>query len=382
VVPMHAPVAAAFDELMSVDRISRISDSLWDAAAGGDVLASRGWLAALEQAGIAGLQPHYLMRQSANGPCAAVCYEAPATAAGSDFNCYLLGRLYPLSRRIGLSFAPALVCAPYRGYSGHLLGPDPTAAIAMVEDLAAKRRLPVVLTRILDEDTELRDLLLARAYHRTVFGPVARLDVTWSSFEGYLATLRKSARGTVRDEMRRCREAGVAIAEIDDPSALAAELYALATAHNRRRNGTGLPFSEAFFPALKVALGQQAVFYGAFHGQDLLGFALFLRDDSTAHALYIGMRERKEHFAYFNLAYYRPIIDAIGGGLRQINFGTMLYELKARRGCRILPTSIYYRASSRARHLALTPYFRAHRAWIGRTKFARALALAKATRSR
>ena len=310
---MHAPqpalaAAAASDEPMSVDSISRIPGPLWDAAAGGDILASRGWLAALEQAGIAGLQPHYLLRQYANGPCAAVCYETPPTDTTTDFNRYLLGRLYPLSRRIGLSFAPALVCAPYRGYSGHLLGPDPAAALAMVEDLAVERRLPVVVTRVLDEDTDLRDLLLARGYHRTVFGPVARLDITWNSFEGYLATLRKSARGTVRDEMRRCREAGVVIAEIDDPSALAAELYALATAHNRRHNGTELPFSEAFLPALKAALGQRAVFYGAFHGQALLGFALFLRDDSTAHALYIGMRERKEHFAYFNFAYYRPIM--------------------------------------------------------------------------
>ena len=45
---MHASVAAAFDKPMNVDRISRISDTLWNAAAGNDVLVSRGWLAAVE----------------------------------------------------------------------------------------------------------------------------------------------------------------------------------------------------------------------------------------------------------------------------------------------------------------------------------------------
>jgi uncharacterized protein len=208
---------------------------------------------------------------------------------------------------------------------------------------------------------------------------VARLDVAWTSFDDYLASLRKNARSAARAEIRRCHDAGIVISEITDVAPLASRLHALTDSHGSRLNGTGVPFGPAFFPALKAALGPRAMFYGAYRLGELIGFVLMLRDGETGHLSHVGMSESKMSFAYFNLGYYQPIRDAISLGLKRLYFGIFLYDLKVRRGCKVLPASLYYRAASPARQLALAPLFRAHREWTSRVKLARVLALARST---
>ena len=106
-----------------------------------------------------------------------------------------------------------------------------------MEALADELRLPLHLPRVLDEDRPICTLLEQRGYHRTAHDPVARLDIAWDSFEGYLASLTRNARSAARGELRRNREAGVAIGEIDDLAACADRLHQLLDDHNRRLNG-------------------------------------------------------------------------------------------------------------------------------------------------
>jgi predicted N-acyltransferase len=350
--------------------IREIPAAEWDGLAATDALVGRGWLGALEESGIAGLRPHYILARAAAGLGAAACLETTASEDGLLSGRFLLGPLTPLGRMLGVSCLPALVCGPYRGQGGFLLGPARAAVLEEVEALAAERRLPAVFTHVPDEDGELRELLLSRGYHRTTARPVARLDLRWDSFEEYVASLRRGARSAVRGEIRRCREAGVAIEPIDGVEEIGARLHALADTHYRRLNGHGVRFGPAFLPALKARLGTAATFWGAYRGGALFGFALVVRAGEVAHVTNVGIAEDRSSFAYFNLCYYRPIAEAIASGTRRIWYGTLLGELKARRGCRILPTSLYYRDPVRSRHLALAPLFRAHRAW-GRRKAAR-----------
>ena len=70
-----------------------------------------------------------------------------------------------------------------------------------VEALADELRLPLHLPRVLDEDRPICTLLEQRGYHRTAHDPVTRLDITWDSFEGYLASIvaqRQEFRGLSR----------------------------------------------------------------------------------------------------------------------------------------------------------------------------------------
>ena len=347
--------------------------AIWDGLAGSQVTAQHGFLTAVEAAGIPGLVPHYLALPGGAG--GAVCYEARDRRCGLDPDGHLLGRLAGPARRLGVSWLPALICAPFRGYGGHLLGSDPAAVLDGVEALADGLRLPLHLPRVLDEDLRLCALLEQRGYHRTAHDPVARLDIAWDSFEGYLASLSRGARSAARGELRRNREAGVTIGEITDPSCCAQRLHQLMDGHNRRLNGAAVPFDPGFIPALKAALGRRVNLYGAWRADRLVGAIVVLRHGELAYAPYIGLDPERGEFTYFNLAYYRPIADAIATGVRRFYFGTMLYAMKVRRGCRILPTSQFYRGRSRAGHLATTPWFALHAWWARQHKYAAILTL-------
>ncbi len=358
-----------------VDTLRHVASGDWDVLAGGNVMASHGWLRAVERSGIADLEPRYVLRRDGGRLVgAAVCYVGRGAGTGSSPDRLLLGRLYPLAARLRLSFLPAVVCAPYRGYGAHLLGAEPDVLLNEVEALAHAAALPLHLPRVLDEETALCRLLSGRGYHRTVQEPIACLEIEWDTFEGYLASLRRispKAPRIVRHEMNRNRRAGIVIREIDDAAALAARLHDLAEAHHVRLNRASVPYQRHFLPWLKATLGERCVLYGAFHGEELLGFTLMLRDGDTAILPFLGIDDTaKGDFTYFNLCYYRPIADAIAGGLKRVFFGTLLYDLKARRGCRILKTNLFYKSAARARHLTAAPWFRCHRWWAEHFKFA------------
>ena len=62
----------------------------------------------------------------------------------------------------------------------------------------------------------------------------------------------------------------------------------------------------------------------------------------------------------------RQIREAIDNGARRLGFGAGLEKTKARRGCSRVRAHLYYRASSKARHAAMAPWFRLHAAWMAR----------------
>ena len=332
------------------------------------------WFRAVEAGAVPAVRPH-LIHLPGDPRIATVCYETRDGRSGLDPTGFLLGALAPWAGRLGVSFLPALVCAPFRGHVGHLPGPERGALLEQVETLADRLGLSLHFPRVLDEDEELCRLLATRGYWRTADRPVAVLDIVWNSFEHYLASLRRSARSNVRIELRRNREAGIRIAEIDDVAALAPRLHQLVDAHYLRLNGVPIPFAEPFLPALKASLGSDATFYGAFHGETLVGVSVMLRHGDTSSGPIIGLAARDVAFSYFNLAFYRPITDAIAAGQRRLYLGTMLYEPKVRRGARVLATSHFYRGRSRSTHLVAAPWLMTHGWWARRHKFARALAL-------
>ena len=366
-----------------IDRICQLPVDGWDVLPRSNVMTSVGWLTAIEEAGTAKQEARYLLqREGGELSGAAVCYICKDRNTGLNPDHLLLGRLQLITRRLRLSFLPALVCAPYYGYGGHLLGRDPEALLDAVEDLAHYLKLPIHIPRVLDEDKRLCSLLATRGYHRTAQHPAACLDLEWDTFEGYVESLRRmgsKVTRTVRHEMKRFRATGMEIRQLDigEADALAGHLHDIAQAHHRRLNHQSLPFGPAFLPRLKAALGERCALYGAFKGNRLTAFTIMLRDGRVGYLPFVGIGEEGQAgFTYFNLCYYRPIADAIEAGLERLFYGTLLYDLKVRRGCRVLPTSFYYRGIRPGRHLALAPWFGAHAWWATRFKFADALALA------
>ena len=130
-----APVLRARERAPSITlhrSIREVPRGEWDALADDDVLASHGWLATIERARCGGAAPLYVAARSAGRLVgAAACVRMHATDAIETIDHVLLGRLRPLAARLGISFLPALVAAPLRGFgclpllSRELAGHDP-----------------------------------------------------------------------------------------------------------------------------------------------------------------------------------------------------------------------------------------------------------------
>jgi predicted N-acyltransferase len=380
-IPAIRPAAApAGLDIRVATTLAEVPRAAWDAVAGGSVVTCHDTLLAVEEGYAGAIEPHYVLA-SRDGVLrgAAVCYYRRAGGMSAAPDHLLLGALHPVARRLGLSFLPVLACGGYRANHSGILGSEPAAVLDAVEALARRLGVGVLIERVTPAEPRLRDLLRARGYHGTLNHPVAWLDIGWRSFDGYVESLRRINRqlpSNTRREMAAFRRAGLEIRPLDDLEPVATRLHGLADALSRRRNGSGLPYGPALLARLKARLGERCLVYGAFADDRLVGFTMFLRDRHVGYGVHVGVEPRpRGERAYFNLNYYRPIADAIAAGLERLDYGTLLYQAKVHRGCRVVPTELYWRGASRASHALMAPWFRAHRQWAERRKFAAILAL-------
>jgi hypothetical protein len=107
------------------------------------------------------------------------------------------------------------------------------------------------------------------------------------------------------------------------------------------------------------------VVYGAVKRDRICGVALLLRRGEAGFLPMVGVDHEAagKDFTFFNLAHYRPITDAIDGGLRQIHLGRALYGLKARRGCRLESALVFFRPRRSGWRIAVRAWFALLSAW-------------------
>lgn len=336
----------------------------WDRLAADRPFAASGWLRLMEECHAGNATPEYLLLERDGRLAAATVANVvrPSRAVrGLDHT--LLGRLRPIARRLGLTFLPAYVCGPTRGYGTHVLAADDAAAadalIDAVEARAARAGLAAVFQGVLDDEAGLGSRLQARRYLRLPVAPVSRLDLRWNSFEAYLRHLDRQDRKTVRHQLRRGARLGTEIEPLAEIEPHAARLHALADANHRAHNRRPLPFGPELFQRLQARLGERAVVYVARRGDHIFGMSLLLRDGGVGYMTQIGVDRAAAgpDFCYFNLGYHRPIADAIAAGMRRLYYGNLMYDVKARRGMRTVGCAVYYRPLSRTRTALLRPWF-------------------------
>ncbi len=364
-----------------VDSIRGVDAREWDRLADGEVLASHGWLKAVEESRREDLGPRYvLIRQTGRLVAATTCCRSHPTAAAPDPDDLLFGRFGRVATRWGLSLRPARVLGFPSGPGIHFLidgtiGPPERRTLVAklldsVEAIAATENSGIFLWNVRADDTELLAPLERRRFHGTLFFPACYLDLVWPSFDDYVAHLKKfrNMPRNVRREIEACRRAGVTIEPIEEAGSHRAALHELANRHWIRYNDDPFPYDENFFPRVQAYLGSAAVILGAFKDSALIGFMLMLNGRREGHALEIGVERGAAASAatYFNLAYYVPIRRTIGSGLERLYFGRGLPEVKIRRGCKRQDTLLMYRAHGNLRNLALRPLFFFHSLWLRR----------------
>lgn len=362
----------------AVASIDEVEPKVWDALVPDNPLCSHGWLRTVEQTARVALEPSYLL---AYGPgsrdlrAAAVCYMLRRNAFVLTVDDLMFGRFVRLPAILGLTFLPAAICRPLASHGAHVLT-DPSIArdeaaahrralLDALESIASSRGVGLGFSCVTEREAELLDVLDERGYVRTRQFPITYLDVRWDSFAGYLDHLKVASRRIARNihnEINRARDAGISVKRLCNVGPHEQRLWQLADAQSRGRTGRPFPFAGSFFSSVIRNLGDAAHVYGAFKGDDLIGFSLMLERGGVADVLAIGIDPERPRAdpTYFILAYDQPITDAISSSFSRIYFGEALYELKRRRGCRTLRTRFCYRVATRPRRLVARSWFAFH----------------------
>ena len=309
-----------------------------------------------------------------------------------DFDDQLLGRLKRIARKFDISFMPTLVCRPIKGTGMHFLAlpnlskedkiESRELLVSKIEAEGSSRKAGVAFSHVMNYEVELIRSLVKRGYHRTTSIPIHYLDVNWSTFSGYLKHLENvspNSAKTIKREINKNKKEGVTYEELSSVNGYADRLYELVNKNYRKHNQIPFPFKKEFFRCLKNNLGNDAVITVARKAGNVTAVHVLLRRNQTAYNPMVGVDHEisGNDFTYFNIAYYKPIMDAIVDGSRRLYFGNLMYDVKRRRGCSLLRNHFYYKSTSQFRNAALTPWFRLHEVWwkrkvqqsVGRTPF-------------
>jgi predicted N-acyltransferase len=356
-----------------VDTIHRIDREEWDALVGESIFASYGWLKTLEQTFIGDQKPRYfLMREAGRLIATAACYIAQPSEQIHNCDDTLLGRFKRYASKMGISFLPAMICSPRGAFGTHVLVDKRldskkaetvvTELIKKIEEFAFEYRLSIVFANVMDHEISLIRSLSERGYSKADTFPLCYLDVEWSSFNDYLASLKQIRQGSakmIRREINKNRNEGVIIEEIEKVDGYQDRLFEMANRNYLSHNGKPFPFRKEYFKALKENLGSDAVIYTATKNNELVGVCVLLRRKESYFVPVIGVDHESagNDFTYFNLAYYRPIRDAISDRIKRIYFGQAMYSLKTRRGCKMSNTYTYYKPYRRVSQIAVRPWF-------------------------
>jgi predicted N-acyltransferase len=322
----------------------------WDELLGaGDAFVSSQWLRAVEL--LSPRRPYYL-----------VVGEAPVRGGLSG---YLVGgdeRVLSVARpdrlldeplaRAGLSepdrrrllaaVLPTLSCGARQvGYSRiPARGSDALRALLAETSAGAARHgaRSVSLNYVSTADTELREALQAEGFAAFPVESAAVLDVPEDGFDGYLKTLSRKRRTSVRRERQRVAEAGVRI-EVGWVTAELADRLAPLQGNLLRKHGEYLS---------EVHIGRSLRTIARVHGDDLpmitawlagavVGFAVFARWRDELYPLNVGF----DYAAvaglpvYFELLFYAAVDYAAGQRVRIIDYGCGALPGKLHRGCRL-----------------------------------------------
>jgi uncharacterized protein YnzC (UPF0291/DUF896 family) len=163
------------------------------------------------------------------------------------------------------------------------------------------------------------------------------LEESWTSFDDYLASLRKDYRKSIRNIQKQIDEAGISVtrltaAEVQEEAAALHRLYLNVQEAQQFRLVTLTP---TYLPALAAAFPDDFVVSGlrSADGQ-LVGFVTSLRDGNEAVGYYIGYDKQ---LAATGVPLYLRLLqcvieDGIGLRARSISLGRTALEPKARLG--------------------------------------------------
>lgn len=330
------------------------------------LLASRPWLQVM--AGRIEGEPLWLTTRA--GPGAEVGFAAYLVR---DPDAYTFGNLAALIASPDSPFAPppvrqALTAAAlpptalvphllvtWPGYASFPVGPrrdDPSAvreALTLILGWAAREGVAAVAFPYAGAGV-LADAARATGFQSVALTQEATLPIPEGGFASYLEQLPGRRRRRIAAERRAWHERGQRAWRVERVTAPVLDRLAQLRAAQRQRYGiAGDPAQErARIAAVLDRLVVDVFVVSEGNPTEILGFALFVRDGATWHALYFGADDAdpRSRGGYFEAVFYTPIELGRRLGLTQISFGLGASEAKQLRGCRMTPVHCLVTATS------------------------------------
>jgi predicted N-acyltransferase len=237
------------------------------------------------------------------------------------------------------------------------------ALIRSMESFAAGKKADLLVVRDFRED----ERSTAAPLIELGFACVPNLENTvlrmrWGTFDEYLGSLRAHYRRQVRLSLARAQRAGLRIERVRKFAPMAAEMarlwrltYLRSTAYQREVLGPD------YFENLAACLGDRTFATFFWLGTRLVGFTLYLLQDTVLVPSYIGIdyAYNDEAAIVFN-AYYDWVRTGIDLGVPVMELGITTYESKLRLGAEIERLAIFIRH----RRPGLTPAIAAAYRWM------------------
>jgi len=156
--------------------------------------------------------------------------------------------------------------------------------------------------------------------------PLCYLDIHWNSFNDYKAHIRsvsKNSWKSIKREMNKSKREGVLIRQLENVDFCEDRLDELVNMNINAYNRLPFMFSKAFYKRLKENLGNDATIYVAVKEGCITGVSISISKDGMISVPIAGVDHGMSgnDFTYFNITYYRPIMDAISSGKTRMNYG-------------------------------------------------------------
>ena len=346
-------------EIQVATSITQIEEKAWNGLAGEATMARREWHRVVEETMVTPAGWRYWLLQ--RDGCPVGCLSATVygeEAGGLDLDLGLYGRGAGLARVTGLAVMPAMECgtrdggAPVVLVAPELDGGERREVVRRLveaaEETARSEGWSVVMRGVGNGETELRRILGELGYVATREYGTARLDLPAGPFSEYLLQVRRAnpkLAKNVRREIGLAAKNGLTMERLRRPEECDDSLFRLLASHWTRLNGGRPPMREGFLGAVLAYMGERSRITVARAEGELVGMRVTFRSGERELARYIGVdRERGRASAtYFNLGYNSLVREAMADGVRQVCYGKLLYEMKARRGCRVEEREMYVR---------------------------------------
>lgn len=347
---------ASFELARSIRDVDR---GEWNALTG---VATRGWdyLRAMEDVRLADIDRRYVLVRDDTGALVAHTYFYAITlpleiVVRRD---HPLARLTRAARRVLPRFlAPRVVGCGSATTLGHTFSfaPQLDAAdrrevvrgvVEQLETFARGVRAAGVIVRDFHDDEPFRGALEEAGLTRVPNEDDTLLDIRWSSYGGYLASLKSHYRRLVEQQTAARERAGIRVEHVREWSEHAEAMSALFEATASRYTAGPLVGADYFRAMSGCDRMRAALFFD--DGRLLRGFILYFLDDDALVPSYLGVDydANTRGSLVFN-AYFEVIRAAIEQRKPRMWFGRTAYAAKMRLGAEAVPLSMFIRLRSR-----------------------------------